>query len=78
VEGATGARALDESTAARARRADEKRYAHGPRCGVSVGAVEACMRRWPGDVCEPKKPAGPREPVRSCLPAVRDRPAVKP
>jgi hypothetical protein len=49
-----------------------------PRCEVSVGAVEDCMRRLPGDVCE--KEAATRaacDPVRSCLPAARFGTAAK-
>jgi hypothetical protein len=43
-----------------------------PRCGVSVGAVEACMQRLPGDVCEQEEATRAAcDPVRSCLPAVR-------
>jgi len=50
----------------------------GPRCGVSVGAVEACMRRLPGDVCEEREPTRAAcDPVQSCLPAVRFGAAAK-
>jgi hypothetical protein len=43
-----------------------------PRCAVTVGAVRACLRRLPSDVCEKEEATRAAcDPVRSCLPAVR-------